>query len=106
MGLSGLVPGHDHGTRLGLAVSAALPLHVLPAGSFMPRPAAQEFGACLRCTHHRQDGEQLLCREQTVAGVHRAMPVAWARATGGGCGPDAMRMHWPDGEMRPPRRWG
>ena len=66
-----------------------------------PEPS---FRACELCSHGRStDTGARLCTEQTVAGVHRAMPVALARATGGGCGPDASRMHTP--WLSPASRW-
>jgi hypothetical protein len=62
------------------------------------------YRACELCTHGRStDAGTRLCTEQTVAGIHRALPVEQARAAGGGCGPDATRMATP--WLTPARPW-
>lgn len=82
----------------------------MTAVATLPRPALASpwpepsYRACELCSHGRSsDTGARLCTEQTVAGVHRALPVAMARASGGGCGPDASRMATP--WLQPARRW-
>jgi hypothetical protein len=50
---------------------------------------------CQLCSHCSGPDAALQCSEPTVAGALLAVPCAQARMPGGGCGPDATRMHWP-----------
>lgn len=60
--------------------------------------------ACQLCQHHQVQADGMACANPRVAGARNTVPCTQARQAGGGCGPDAMQMHWPRIECVPPAR--
>lgn len=65
----------------------------------MNRPSqpypVDELGACRRCLSRIEVDGQLHCTDRLVRGPLASVPCIQARSRDGGCGWEALRMHWP-----------
>lgn len=58
-------------------------------------------GACRHCMSVLHSGSQLLCSDSHVRGAGAPVPCTQARGSYGGCGPEALRLHWPAIDVYP-----
>ncbi len=52
-------------------------------------------GACRHCLSALGQDGQLLCNDRHVRGPGAPVACTQARGQHGGCGPEALRLHWP-----------